>query len=350
MGPNTLRIVLIGIADKKDDASSSTNEMYLDCEAFLAIHRTISPEVFKSIWTCKSSHEVWTKLEYIYGGSNLDEDGIMMKELVHELFTLFDLKESTTTSISNCLHTSASSISQGDIKKYEVLLSNEESDSPKESSSTPPVHMCLMARGNNESLIVFIKKEKIPIPINPSTEVIDGRLVKRLRKLCGSGRKLVVGSAEYKRIIETKLGITCLHVDVPDCEVIICSRNKPPLLPEQQSEPTKDLELFLHQHGFDVNLKMVDETSLKQGAYLLHDTELCEKEYLKFFRLLLKDFMVTSEIDTKSWVLIHFATALRMICYPGASYEIYRPVKMNRNVFIRVSSMRMMQVVILVMD
>ncbi|KAE8791730.1 40s ribosomal protein s5-1 [Hordeum vulgare] len=138
------------IADKKDDASSSTNEIYLDCEAFLSIHRTISPEVFKSISTCKSAHEVWTKLEDIYGGSNLDEDDIMMKELVHELFTLFDHKESTTTSISDCLHTSASSISQGEIKKYEVLLTNEESDSPKESSSTPPVHMCLMARGNNE--------------------------------------------------------------------------------------------------------------------------------------------------------------------------------------------------------
>lgn len=79
MGPNTLRIVLVGIADKKDDASSSTNEMYLDCEAFLATHRTISPEVFKSISTCKSTHEVWTKLEDICGGSNLDEDGIMMK-------------------------------------------------------------------------------------------------------------------------------------------------------------------------------------------------------------------------------------------------------------------------------
>ncbi|KAE8770702.1 hypothetical protein D1007_57505 [Hordeum vulgare] len=155
MGPNTLRIVLVGIADKKDDASSSTNEMYLDCEAFLAIHRTISPEVFKSISTCKSAHEVWTKLEDIYGGSNLDEDGIMMKELVHELFTLFYLKESTTTSISDCLHTSASSISQGEIKKYEVLLTNEESDSPKESSSTPPVHMCLMARAKNNALQRF---------------------------------------------------------------------------------------------------------------------------------------------------------------------------------------------------
>lgn len=38
----------------------------------------------------------------------------------------------------------------GEIKEYEVPLTNEESDSPKESSSTPPVHMCLMARGDNE--------------------------------------------------------------------------------------------------------------------------------------------------------------------------------------------------------
>ncbi|KAE8790474.1 hypothetical protein D1007_35245 [Hordeum vulgare] len=120
MGPNTLRIVLVGIADKMDDASSSTNEMYLDCDAFLAIHGTISPEVFKSISTCKSAHEVWTKLEDIYGGSNLDEDGIMMKELVHELFTLFDLKESTTTSIPDCLHTSASSISQGNDMSHQA--------------------------------------------------------------------------------------------------------------------------------------------------------------------------------------------------------------------------------------
>ncbi|KAE8797637.1 hypothetical protein D1007_27104 [Hordeum vulgare] len=40
----------------------------------------------------------------------------------------------------------------GEIKKYEVLLTNEESDSPKESSSTPPVHMCLMARAKSEQL------------------------------------------------------------------------------------------------------------------------------------------------------------------------------------------------------
>ncbi|KAM3373047.1 hypothetical protein ACQJBY_019789 [Aegilops geniculata] len=176
------------------------------------------------------------------------------------------------------------------------------------------------------SLIVFIKVEKMPTPIDLVNEVIDGHLVKRLRQLCGSGRKLVVGSVEYKRIIETKLGVTCLHVDVPDCEVIICGLNNPmsPLLPEKQFGPDKDLELFLHQRDFDIKLEMVDKT-IKETAYLLHDTESCEKKYLKFVRLLLKDFILTSEIDTKDWILIHFATALKMICYPGASYKVLPP-------------------------
>ncbi|KAF7005919.1 hypothetical protein CFC21_021009 [Triticum aestivum] len=176
------------------------------------------------------------------------------------------------------------------------------------------------------SLVAFIKREKMPTPIDVTNEVIDGRLVKRLSQLCGSGRKLVVGSAEYKRIIETKLGVTCLHIDVPDCEVKICGLNKPmcPLLPEEQFEPDKNLELFLHQRDFDIKLEMVDK-SMKETAYLLHDVESCEKKYMKFFRLLLKDFILTSEIDTKDWVLIQFATALKMICYPGASYKVLAP-------------------------
>ena len=148
MGPNTLRIVLVGIADKKDDASSSTNEMYLDCEAFLAIHRTISPEVFKSISTCKSAHEVWTKLENLYGVSNLDEDDIMMKELVHELFTLFDHKESTNTSISDCLHTSASSISQGNDMVSEEIYVDENVIASMDMSISSTTHSVIVLIGH----------------------------------------------------------------------------------------------------------------------------------------------------------------------------------------------------------
>ena len=36
-----------------------------------AIIRFISLEVFESIMTCVTAHDMWTKLEEIYGGSNL---------------------------------------------------------------------------------------------------------------------------------------------------------------------------------------------------------------------------------------------------------------------------------------
>ncbi|KAE8798022.1 hypothetical protein D1007_26758 [Hordeum vulgare] len=318
MGPNTLRIVLVGIADKKDDASSSTNEMYLDCEAFLAIHRTISPEVFKSISTCKSAHEVWTKLEDIYGGSNLDEDGIMMKELVHELFTLFDLKESTTTPISDCLHTSASSISQGndmvseeiyvdengiasmdtsisstthsvnycadrEIKKYEVLLTNEESDSPKESSSTPPVHMCLMARGNNEFQDVLAYFENCNDSLNheqAKSEQLEHELEKShqaCRDLRSSKGEIEVAHDKLKRDFEVLL-LECNNVKG---ELIKTSK----IYEELQSTHEKSLFATYSSHIVDntctSNSTSFEVSSLKENVELRAQLDLLTSNYGK---------------------------------------------------------------------
>ena len=74
--------------------------------------------------------------------------------------------------------------------------------------------------------------------------------------------------------------------------------------------------------------------SITELAHLLHDIKLREMEHLKFFRILLKDFIVISGIDTKDWGLIQFATVPKMICCPGSSYEVYRPVKVNRNILV----------------
>jgi folate-dependent phosphoribosylglycinamide formyltransferase PurN len=60
-------------------------------------------------------------------------------------------------------------------------------------------------------------------------------------------------------------GITCLCVDVPDCEVIQCSpkNHVGTLLPEEKSKTGKrdfDVEAltkFLRQHDFDVKPEMV---------------------------------------------------------------------------------------------
>ena len=87
MGPNALRIVVVGDSNLKDGQSPSLEDMHLDSQVLSAIHQAISFEVFKEILTCKSAHEAWTKLEDIYGGSNLDEDNILFRELMEGLST-----------------------------------------------------------------------------------------------------------------------------------------------------------------------------------------------------------------------------------------------------------------------
>ncbi|KAM0852052.1 hypothetical protein ACQ4PT_052016 [Festuca glaucescens] len=184
------------------------------------------------------------------------------------------------------------------------------------------------------SLEEFIKSEKAPYPFDLANMSIDDNLTKSLTRLCGSETKLIVGSAQLKAIIENELGITCLCVDVPDCEVIQCSpkNHVGTLLAEEKSKMGKrdfDVEVlikFLRQHDFDVKPEMVSE-SVAELARLLLDVKLCEMEHLKFLSILLKDFTVTSGIDTTNWRLFQFATVPKMICCPRSSYEIYPPRK-----------------------
>jgi len=111
MGPNALRIVVVGDSNLKDGQSPSLEHMHLDSQVLSAIHQAISFEVFKEISTCKSIHEAWTKLEDIYGGSNLDEDNIIFRELMEEFSTFLNHEELSISSTSNYLDTSISSTS-----------------------------------------------------------------------------------------------------------------------------------------------------------------------------------------------------------------------------------------------
>lgn len=183
------------------------------------------------------------------------------------------------------------------------------------------------------SLKEFIKNETVPSPIDIANNTIDDHLAKSLTDLCGYEKKLVVGSAEYKTIIEMHLGITCLHVDVPDCEMIVSSQKKPmhALSPRKLLDPAEDLALFLYQHDINFKPETVND-SIVTEANRLHQIESRERDHLKFLRLLLKDFMTMCGIDTKNWFLIHFATALKVVCFPEASYSVYRPDKIFSSV------------------
>ena len=108
MGPNALRIVVVGNSNLKDGQSPSLDDMHLDCEASSAIHQAITFKVFKSISSCSLAHEAWTKIEDIYGGSSLDEDNIIFGELMEEFSTFLDHEELSIASTSDYLHTSTS--------------------------------------------------------------------------------------------------------------------------------------------------------------------------------------------------------------------------------------------------
>lgn len=100
----------------------------------------------------------------------------------------------------------------------------------------------------------------VPSPVDIANNAIDDHLAKRLTDLCGYEKKLVVGCTECKVIIEKNLGITCLHVDVPDCEMRICTQKKPmhTLSPKRLSDPTEDSTIFLHQHDITCKLETVN--------------------------------------------------------------------------------------------
>jgi hypothetical protein len=74
------------------------------------------------------------------------------------------------------------------------------------------------------------------------------------------------------------------------------------------------------------------DKSIVELAHLLHGIELSEMEHLKFFRILLNDFIDISGMGTKNWSLIELATVLKMICHRGSSYEVYHPVEVNHNI------------------
>ena len=53
--------------------------------------------------------------------------------------------------------------------------------------------------------------ERVPTPFDLDNDAIDDFLAKRLMELCCSEKKLVVGSAAHKRIIEMKVVSVTLY-------------------------------------------------------------------------------------------------------------------------------------------
>ena len=114
MGPCFVRIVLVGASPWKDDlfpTSEENDDMLCGYSAKNAIIRFISLEVFESIMTCVTAHDMWTKLEEIYGGSNLVDVHHLPEELIEEVSTSSNHEDLHIASSSVYLDISTSSAS-----------------------------------------------------------------------------------------------------------------------------------------------------------------------------------------------------------------------------------------------
>ena len=114
VGPNFVRIIIVGASPWKDDLFPTLKEnddMLLGYDAKNVIMRSITHEVFESIMTYGSAHEMWTKLEEIYGGSNLVEVNCLSNESNDEFSTSLYHEELHIASSTMCLDISTSSTS-----------------------------------------------------------------------------------------------------------------------------------------------------------------------------------------------------------------------------------------------
>ncbi|XP_044444937.1 uncharacterized protein [Triticum aestivum] len=185
----------------------------------------------------------------------------------------------------------------------------------------------------NVRLEGFKKFEEKSTAIDLTNGVVGKDLSEMLTKFCGSEQKLLVGQAEYKRIIEGKLDITCQYDNIVEELIWGLDNIMHTLLPEEASEPKeyrpprgKGLILFLHQYGFVVQENSVTG-SIVEKARLLYHLELNERQYLKLLCRSIKKFIDVSSL-TKRWSLLKFGTALKFLCYPEESYEVWGPHKM----------------------
>ncbi|XBI81544.1 hypothetical protein VPH35_090420 [Triticum aestivum] len=198
----------------------------------------------------------------------------------------------------------------------------------------------------NVRLVSFKKFEEKSSAIDLAKEIIYNELSEMLTEFCGPEQKLLVGRAEYKRIIERKLGITRQYDNIVEEVIWVLENIMHTLLPEETSEPKeyrrfngKGLILFLRQYGFLVKNDWVTE-SIVETARRLYHFELDERQYLDSLCSKIQKSVDLSSL-TKDWSSLKFATALKFLVYPRQSYEVWKPSKiLSASEFVSIKSMR----------
>ncbi|CAL4887432.1 unnamed protein product [Urochloa decumbens] len=135
--------------------------------------------------------------------------------------------------------------------------------------------------------------------------------------------KLDVGKPEYKTIIESTLGITCVHNGIVMEIMWGIQHLLHKLVPKEKTEVAKEdrlpmsqgLKMLLSRYGFDVKPEMVNERIVKTASalfecdavYNICSSYLCECS-LRFKNI--------SGINCENWSALKLATALKVIFCP----------------------------------
>ncbi|XP_039774050.1 uncharacterized protein LOC120641839 isoform X2 [Panicum virgatum] len=150
---------------------------------------------------------------------------------------------------------------------------------------------------------------------------INKQLTEMIMKRRNPGQTLVVGKQEYKSIIESSLGIHCLHNEIVKDVMWGMQRHMHRLVPMEKSELPKEdrvpmsqgLQMLLSRHGFHVKPKMINEEIVVAALSLFKYDVAKKEEYPPLRRIggFLKD---VSGIDCKNWRALKIATAFKIIC------------------------------------
>ncbi|CAN6245403.1 unnamed protein product [Urochloa humidicola] len=150
---------------------------------------------------------------------------------------------------------------------------------------------------------------------------VNKQLRDLIMKWLRPGQTLVVGKQEYKSIIESSLGINCLHDEIV-MELMwgmqrlmhtFVGMEKSELAKEDRVPMSQGLQMLLSRHGFHVKPEMVNEEMIV-AAVALFNYDVANKEEYPALRAIGRCLKDVSGIDCKTWRSLKLATAFKIIC------------------------------------
>ncbi|XP_052165355.1 uncharacterized protein LOC127782267 [Oryza glaberrima] len=176
----------------------------------------------------------------------------------------------------------------------------------------------------------FQKFEDKSAAINCTTGL--GKELRGMLKIwCRRGEKLMVGSLEYKEIIEADQelkGVRCLYNDyvmevmwgIKNLMHILVPEEQKMLTKEERLPVSKGLEMILHRYKFDVKPVMINDDIVETACYLYH-CDFLEKRHSEDLHLSDYHLLKISGLNSSEWDTMKLATALKKITRPGEELE-----------------------------